>query len=522
VSALQAPDLSACSILLVDDEEPNLDLLEDLLRRKGFGTILRTSDAREAVPLFRAERPDLVMLDLHMPHLSGFDVLTGIRESTPPDEFLPVLVLTADVTFAAKQRALVEGANDFVTKPFVNAEVLLRVRNLLHTRSLYAAQRKGREAAERAERRAALLAEASRVLAASFDTHTAIAQLARLLVEDLADHCVVELDEAGGTVTRVAAPPGAPDPFGPRAPRPVLQVPLLASLTPIGRLLLGRTDPGRPFAAEEIALVEELARRAAVAVEYARMFVEARLATEDHERILAVVAHDLRTPLAAMLMDAEMLQERVAADPDPGRSRTARRMLQAARRMNDLIQDLLDVSRVDRGVLALNRGVHQADDLLAEAAEMLRPLAESSGLTLELHPAGRPTPLLVDDSRFQQIVSNLVGNAVKFTPAPGAIHLACASGRDECRISVRDTGPGIPPEQVPHLFGAFWQARHADQRGLGLGLAIARGIVEAHGGRIWVESGVGQGTTFTFALPLAARSAAPSGRRTEPATAAGR
>jgi signal transduction histidine kinase len=544
MSPLSLPDLSACTALLVDDEEPNLDLLEGLLERNGFGRIARTSDAREAVALFLAERPDVVLLDLHMPHRTGFEVLTDMRALTPPDEFLPILILTADVTFAAKQRALVDGANDFVTKPFVNAEVLLRVRNLLHTRELYAAQRRGREAAERAQRRAALLAEASRVLGASFDTQTAAAQLARLLVEELADHCLIELDEGGVTV-RVSAPrrgPAGPSTlaaegdgpgFGPKLPETVLEVPLLASLAPIGRMVLGRSGPDRPFTAEEIALAEELAGRAATAIEYARMFIQARLASEDHERILAVVAHDLRTPLAALLMDVEMLQDGLAADPDPRRARTVDRMALTTARMNDLIQDLIDVARVDRGVLALNRALHRADDLLAEAADMLRPLVESGGLELHLHPADPPVALLVDDARFLQVVSNLVGNAVKFTPAPGAIHLECTHENDECRISVRDSGPGVPADQLPHLFGAFWQARHADQRGLGLGLAIARGIVEAHGGRIWAESEVGKGTTFTFALPIAPppaeaaaagdpRQPSSTGRRAEPATVANR
>ncbi|HEX2208414.1 MAG TPA: ATP-binding protein, partial [Longimicrobium sp.] len=95
------------------------------------------------------------------------------------------------------------------------------------------------------------------------------------------------------------------------------------------------------------------------------------------------------------------------------------------------------------------------------------------------------------------------GNAVKFTPEGGTVTLGCAPGDSEVRFSVADTGPGIPPEQVPHIFGAFWQARHADRRGLGLGLSIARGLVEAHGGRIWVESEPGRGATFVFTLPLA-------------------
>jgi signal transduction histidine kinase len=200
-------------------------------------------------------------------------------------------------------------------------------------------------------------------------------------------------------------------------------------------------------------------------------------------------------------MDAEMMHARQT--PDTGQATAASRMYQTARRMDGLIEDLLEVTRTDRGTLAMRVEEHGVDALLGEAAGMLRPLVEAAGLTLHVHAPAVETSVLADDGRVLQVISNLVGNAVKFTPAPGAVHLAAHVDGDECRIEVRDTGPGIPPDQLPHLFGAFWQARHADRRGLGLGLAIARGIVEAHGGRIWVESEVGRGTTFTFSLPTA-------------------
>ena len=503
------PDPTSSTVLLVDDEPANLDLLEDMLRRRGFHAIARTSDAREAVPLFERERPDLVLLDLHMPFRTGFEVLADLRARTPADEYLPVLVLTADATFAAKQRALQEGAHDFLTKPFVNAEVLLRVRNLLHTRALYGAQREARAAAEQAARVAALLAEASRVLAGSLDTRTALAQLARLLAAGFADACEVHLVE-DGTAWRVtgAASEGvaraadAGDAVA--APERVLDVPLQTPAAHVGRLVLRRFAPRPAFAFEEVALAEELARRAALAVEHARLFADARTATEDRERILAVVAHDLRTPLAALLMDAEMLHVRRASNLDAGQTRTVARMYDTARRMDGLIDDLLEVSRVDRGAMALDLHDHAPDALVAQAADMLRPLAESAGLALDVRGDAAGAVVRADDRRIVQVLSNLVGNAVKFTPAPGAVELVTELGDEECRISVRDTGPGIPADQVPHLFGAFWQARHADRRGLGLGLAIARGIVEAHGGRIWAESEVGRGTTFSFTLPFAA------------------
>jgi signal transduction histidine kinase len=134
---------------------------------------------------------------------------------------------------------------------------------------------------------------------------------------------------------------------------------------------------------------------------------------------------------------------------------------------------------------------------------MLRPLAAGSTIRLEADIEDNLPPVLADAARIQQVLSNLVGNAVKFTPRSGRVTV-CAERLDgEVRFGVIDTGPGIPAEQLPHIFGRFWQAKTSDRRGIGLGLAIAKGIVEAHNGRIWVESHVGLGSTFYFTLPAA-------------------
>ena len=518
-------EVLGCTLLLVDDEEANLDLLEVLLEGEGYSTILRTSDARQAIPLWERHAPDLVLLDLHMPHRDGFAILNDIRERTPPDDFCPVLVLTADATPEAKERALSSGAKDFLNKPIDATEALLRVHNLLETRVLYTQQRHAREAAE-------LLAEASRVLNASLDAATAVAQLARLVVPRLAECCAVDLFDAEGAVRAAAAHADAGQEARLRSVSPgddgalaeearvvgdheaaallggcpaeaVVVIPLRAAGRAVGRMVLGRTRPGARFGGQEVALAEELGRRAAMAVENARLFGEARAATEARQHTLAVVAHDLRNPLTAIRMDAEMLCSMLRPSVGDFERESLDRIVAITGRMDALIQDLLEVSRMDRGTLALELAARDPAALLAEAADGLQPLAAAHGLRLRVEAADALPRVLADGERVVQVVSNLVGNAVKFTPKGGAVTLACAAGEGEVRFSVADTGPGIPPEQVPHIFGAFWQARHADRRGLGLGLSIARGLVEAHGGRIWVESEPGHGSRFVFTLPLA-------------------
>jgi signal transduction histidine kinase len=438
-----------------------------------------------------------VLLDLHMPHRDGFEVLAELQARVPDGEFLPVLVLTADVTAQARERALAGGAHDFVLKPFDRVEVLLRVRNLLHTRLLHAAQRRARETAERVAARDRLLAEAARLLQSSLDGATALAQLARLLVDGLADTCTIDLVGDAGAPARIAEAGSS------TADASTVRVPLSASAgAPLGWLTLGRGAARAPFDDDDRVLATEVARRAAMAVEGVRLYEAAQQAVAARDRVLAIVAHDLRSPLTAVRFDVEMLRAEPVLPLAEQDARTLARVERAVARMDGLIEDLLDVSRLGRDALALERQPTDPRALLAEAVTTLRPLVTGHGLRFEADGPDALPIMPLDAQRVLQAVANLVGNAAKFASHEGCVALTWTLADGELRIAVRDDGPGIPAEQLQHIFGAFWQARHADRRGLGLGLAIARGIVEAHGGRVWVESAVGQGSTFVLALPL--------------------
>jgi signal transduction histidine kinase len=172
----------------------------------------------------------------------------------------------------------------------------------------------------------------------------------------------------------------------------------------------------------------------------------------------------------------------------------------AAESMARMIQDLLDIARLESGNLAVERATFPLAPFMDEAATMLRPLAEKQRQRLDVTVADAVDSVCADRDRLHQILSNLVGNAVKFTPPGGTITMAAEAQDGGVRFRVSDTGTGIRPEQVPHLFDRFWQATRADRRGLGLGLPIVKGLVEAHESRIVVASTVGQGTTFSFTI----------------------
>jgi signal transduction histidine kinase len=238
----------------------------------------------------------------------------------------------------------------------------------------------------------------------------------------------------------------------------------------------------------------------AVAIENARLYRAATEAIQLRDRVLGIVAHDLRNPLSAILMQASALRRREG----DRRSQKPREMIErAATRMNRLNQDLLDVALMEAGKLTLQRARLSTGDLMVEAVEMQRPLASSSSIELRLDVERGLPEVVGDRDRLLQVFENLIGNAVKFTGAGGIVVVGATDRGHEVVFRVADTGCGIASESLPLVFDRFWQATRAGRQGAGLGLPIVKGIVEAHGGRIWIESNLGRGTTFFFAVPKA-------------------
>ncbi len=283
--------------------------------------------------------------------------------------------------------------------------------------------------------------------------------------------------------------------------RSLLAVPLVLRGRTVGALHLALGSAERRYRPEDVPLAQEIAHHAATALEGARLYRAAQDAIRARDEVLGVVAHDLRNPLNGIRLAASALESDGERDWATVRQVTGL-IVRAVRRAERLIDDLVDVVRLEAGELRLEWRRVLVHELLAEALETLGPEAAQAGVTLDAQDGRELPPLEADHGRLLQVLGNLVGNAIKFTPHGGHVRLGAEVHAGALCFSVADTGPGISEAHLPHLFDRFYQAEPGARRSAGLGLAIAKGLVEAHGGRIWVESPPGRGALFRFTIPL--------------------
>ena len=283
-----------------------------------------------------------------------------------------------------------------------------------------------------------------------------------------------------------------------------LATPLVHAGETVGSLSLHFREAAAVGASDR-AFTLLLAQTSAAALHRARSYDaererrrNAEVLARAREEVLGVVAHDLRNPLNLIQMTAELMHDEEL--PHPRRTELLNIAIRAAKEMNRLIEDLLDTVRLQSGRLSLTVEDVSVDEIIRMADQTFRPLAERR--RVHFATAGQDgATVRADPTRVSQIVGNLVGNAIKFTPAQGSVKLVATPQDSEGLFQVTDDGPGIPADNVSHIFDNFWQARKNDRRGVGLGLAIAKTLVEAQGGKIWVESHVDHGSTFSFSLP---------------------
>jgi signal transduction histidine kinase len=248
------------------------------------------------------------------------------------------------------------------------------------------------------------------------------------------------------------------------------------------------------------ARIEVLLRSRALSLQLRQRAEDAEQAARTRDEVLAMVSHDLRNPLNLVLTSGSFLLE-TAVELRPEQREQLRMIHRASEQMNRLIEDLLQVSGIEAGHLPVDPQPVVVEPLVREACSLLQHAAEAKRIVLGCEVEEALPRVQADRDRILQVFGNLIGNAIKFTPEDGTVRVRAERGEAEVRFRVTDSGPGIGPEDIDYVFDRFWQARRARAGGAGLGLAIARGIIVAHGGEMWVESEVGCGSTFVFTLP---------------------
>ncbi len=393
--------LKNANILIVDDQQANIDVLTGLLDAKGFTNYTTTTDSRKVVNLFEEFKPDLILLDLNMPHLNGFQVMIQLKTLIPVDTYLPILVLTADVTQASKQKALAAGAKDFLTKPFDLVETDLRIRNLLLARYL-----------------------------------TMQLKNQNQILEERVKERTTELEKTN------------------------LEL----------------------IAAKEKA--EEMNRLKSI--------------------FLSNMSHELRTPLISVLGFAELLQQELK---NPEHLAFVNNIIEGGQRLNNTLSGILEISKLETVNSFVNLHAYNLADEIKTKVTSFLPMAQSKRLFLKTELGDTYLYAHIDGELFGKALYHLVSNGIKFTNEGGifvTLNHERKQDHDWAVTKVIDTGVGIPKENFDKIFGAFRQSNEGYGRsheGTGLGLTIAKRIVELMKGKIEVESEVGKGSVFSIWLP---------------------
>jgi signal transduction histidine kinase len=272
-------------------------------------------------------------------------------------------------------------------------------------------------------------------------------------------------------------------------------LPMITDDRAVGAIGLGYVAP-TTLCEDDRQYMDLLAQQCALALDRAALYEIEREARNAREEALAIAAHDLRTPLASVALSAALLEQ----SPDEKVRSRAGTIRRAADRATELLRDLLDAAVIEQGALPVQVAPCDGAALVRELHELFAPLADAKGIELRTACSGDVGAIAVDRARMHQALSNLLGNALKLTPPEGQVELCLLAQAGRLRFVVRDTGPGIAPESVPRLFDRYWQARATSRAGVGLGLYIVKGIVDAHGGSVHVETTPGAGATFTLTI----------------------
>jgi signal transduction histidine kinase len=282
-----------------------------------------------------------------------------------------------------------------------------------------------------------------------------------------------------------------------------LGVPMRVGDKIVGSLCVVDKEDGHDFTDRDRAMVEAFARHAAIALEIARRCNDARTEARARDDMLAAVSHELRSPLQAIALCASLLGKWASTDERRRGRRQVEVIARATDRMRRLIDDLLQAATIDAGTFSVITEREQVVPIIEQSIEAAEPSAARKSVRLVHEHVGELAPIQCDRERLIQVISNLIDNAIKFARAQGTVRIRATEDDDTVRFSVSDDGPGVPDEHKARIFDRYWTAKRRSPHGAGLGLFISKAIVEALGGKLWVESTAGQGATFFFTVPIA-------------------
>jgi signal transduction histidine kinase len=551
VSAEPTRDLERVNILVVDDRPAKLVAMSALLADLEENVVCVESGAGALRELLHRDFA-VILLDVNMPEMDGFETAAMIRQR-PRLQHVPIIFMTAANDDTHSLRGYSLGAVDYILTPVV-PEVLRskvkvfvdlfrmteQLRRQAEERVALAEEQAGRAAAEAAGRRAAFLADAGKYMARSLDLETTAKTILGLAVPDLGDLAVLRLRGGGREVSHVQAryEREHAEPLDPRLSEAIARAtrlhgrqlvtgrgkdpsavhgvvcPLMARGSMVGILGISGADSRAAYDALTIGMIEDFAGRAALALDNCLLYGEIQERDLRKEQFVAMLAHELRNPLGAISSAVGVL-DRVGGDPADRARAIIKRQLQ---HLTQLVDDLLDTARITTGKIALTRSPVNLAESAARCLRTFEVAGRTGGFTIEVDT--EETWVSADTARIDQILENLVGNAVKYTPAGGRITVRVHPVEGQGVLEVADTGVGMTPDVLERIFDLFFQEDCSPSRsreGLGIGLTLVRQLVLLHGGSVEaVSDGPGRGSRFTVTLPLCAR---PSPDTTEPTAA---
>jgi signal transduction histidine kinase len=489
------------SLLIIDD-----DALDRKKVRRAFHAAALPVDIVEAETWAQAteymgqQRIDCILLDYQLPDADGLYIVHELRQQ---GIVVPIVMLTGQGDERLAVELMKAGSTDYLSKEDLQANLLVQsVRNAIRLRE---AEAQTAAAIRDSLAHLRFIAEAGRVLATSLDTPTIVEQLAQLIVPQLATWCAIDLATPDGQLVRKLDYPSPPHLLPVQVDMPGLIVPITSRGQIHGSLHIARAINEPTYGPTDLALAQELAQRAALSFDNARLYNEAREAVRIRDEFLSIASHELRTPLTSLLGYVQLLERRASREGflQDRDHRALKVVVEQATRLNKMISSLLDVSRLQSGQFSLHSIPLDMAPLIRHIVEELRPTLDHHSIELDL--VGHGAIVLGDEVRLHQVVQNLLQNAVKYSPEAGKITVSLRVNAPWVELMVADEGIGIPAEALPNLFHRFYRAKNADEQqvsGIGLGLYVVHEIISLHGGYVTVDSQLGQGSTFTVRLPL--------------------